>query len=91
MLGKAGMGYHFEFTHCRTHAVQPTPTLEDLTVFYIPDADEWKSTCSNMLAAGFKRVDSFNPYWDNQGQTFEDRDGYRIVLQNTDWTNDEEE
>lgn len=28
------------------------------------------------------RATSFNPYWDASGQTFEDADGYRIVLQN---------
>ncbi len=25
-------------------------------------------------------------YWDRQGITFEDPDGYRVVLQRTDWT-----
>lgn len=27
-------------------------------------------------------VVSFYPYWDKQGKTFEDPDGYRVVLQN---------
>lgn len=90
MLGKAGVNYHFEFTYCHHHSVEPTPTPEDLAVFYIPDAREWKTTCANMLAAGFKQVVSFNPYWDKQGQTFEDRDGYRIVLQNAEWVNVED-
>jgi hypothetical protein len=35
-----------------------------------------------MLAAGFVPVPSFNPYWDRAGLTFEDPDGYRVVLQN---------
>ncbi len=26
-----------------------------------------------------------NPYWDKLGRTFEDPDGYRVVLQNADW------
>ena len=30
-------------------------------------------------------VTSFNPYWEISGQTFEDADGYRIVLQNGTW------
>jgi hypothetical protein len=38
-----------------------------------------------MKAAGFLPVISFNPYWDKKGLTFEDPDGYRIVLQQTDW------
>ena len=26
-----------------------------------------------------------NPHRDRQGKTFEDEDGYRVVLQNADW------
>jgi hypothetical protein len=40
-----------------------------------------------MLAAGFKEVVSLNPYWEAHGHTYEDEDGYRIVLQNTEWSN----
>lgn len=81
MLGAEGAGYHFEFTYCRTHPVAPAPTAEDLTVFYIPVATEWQAKCGRMSAAGFKHVASFNPYWEQQGRTYEDPDGYRIVLQ----------
>lgn len=38
-----------------------------------------------MQAAGFAPVPSVNPYWDRQGATFEDPDGYRVVLQNGEW------
>jgi len=38
-----------------------------------------------MTSAGFNTVPSYNPYWDNVGITFEDIDGYRIVLQNAVW------
>jgi hypothetical protein len=34
-----------------------------------------------MTAAGYAPVASFNPYWDRSGRTFEDPDGYRVVLQ----------
>ncbi len=87
MLGKAGLTYHFEFTHCRTHPMQPSPTSEDLAVFYVPNKAEWQSVCASMLSAGFIRVASFNPYWEVRGQTFEDQDGYRVVLQNAEWEN----
>lgn len=86
MLGSPGSGYHLEFTCCRTHPVAPAPTAEDLVVFYIPGAPEWEAACANMLAAGFRPVASFNPYWDVRGRTFEDFDGYRVVLQNAAWT-----
>jgi hypothetical protein len=35
-----------------------------------------------MLGAGFVPVSAVNPYWDRDGVTFEDPDGYRVVLQN---------
>jgi hypothetical protein len=37
-------------------------------------------------AAGFLRVTAFNPYWEVNGVTFVDRDGYRTVLQNRAWS-----
>lgn len=87
MLGRKGGSYHFEFTCCRAHRVTPSPTPEDLVVFYLSDRAEWERTCASVLAAGFRRVASFNPYWETRGRTFEDSDGYRIVLQNADWSN----
>ena len=35
-----------------------------------------------MIVAGFQVVPSYNPYWDQDGQTFADPDGYRVVIQN---------
>jgi hypothetical protein len=87
MLGKPGAQYHFEFTQCRSHPVNPTPTQEDLIVLYIPDKSDWESSCADLINAGFKSVISFNPYWDAHGRTFEDHDGYRLVLQNAEWGN----
>ena len=85
MLGQSHSNYHFEFTSCRNHLIQPSPTQEDLVVFYIEESSEWQMACDSMLAAGFKQVVSFNPYWYRCGRTFEDHDGYRIVLQNAKW------
>jgi catechol 2,3-dioxygenase-like lactoylglutathione lyase family enzyme len=89
MLGRAGMDYHFEFVVSRDHPVTPSPTGEDLLVFYLPDQAQWQAACVRMLAAGFHKVASLNPYWDVRGATFEDPDGYRSVLQNAAWTNAE--
>ena len=87
MLGFADAGYHLEFTYCHPHPVAPTPTQEDLAVFYIPEMSKWENACANMVTAGFKQVRSLNPYWELQGRTFEDEDGYRIVLQKAEWSN----
>lgn len=87
MLGVPGGSYHFEFTCSRQHPVAPSPTVEDLMVLYIPSESEWETTCASMLAAGFKPVRSHNPYWEAKGRTYEDRDGYRVVLQKEEWAN----
>jgi hypothetical protein len=88
MLGKAGVGYHFEFTSHRGYLVGKAPTKDNLLVFYIPGREEWEARCKQMEAAGFKPVPSYNPYWDRSGRTFEDLDGYRVVIQHGDWSND---
>jgi len=87
MLGSEHCDYHFEFTACRHHPIVPVSTPEDLVVFYIPDLAEWDSRCAAMVSAGFEQVKSFNPYWDMSGKTFQDLDGYRIVIQNDSWSN----
>jgi catechol 2,3-dioxygenase-like lactoylglutathione lyase family enzyme len=85
MLGHEGWGYHLEFTHHRGERVGSAPTREHLLVFYVPDETEWITRCGQMRKAGFIEVASFNPYWDRLGKTFEDPDGYRVVLQRAKW------
>lgn len=85
MLGRPGLDYHFEFTFCRLHPIAPLSSPEDLIVLYVPELGEWQERCSRMLAAGFAPVQPFNPYWARHGRTFEDPDGYRVVLQRENW------
>jgi catechol 2,3-dioxygenase-like lactoylglutathione lyase family enzyme len=86
MLGDPGGAYHLELTVCRDHPIRPTPTPEDLLVFYIAEVEDWEHTCDNVLAAGFNEVASFNPYWSRHARTFEDRDGYRLVIHRGAWS-----
>lgn len=85
ILGRPRSPYHLEFTQQRGHRVGPAPTQDHLLVFYVPNRAEWEERCARMLTAGFRRVPSYNPYWDVHGRTFEDVDGYRVVLQNSTW------
>jgi len=85
MLGKAGAPYHFEFTRAAGHKAGRAPTQDNLLIFYLPDVAEWQTAIDRMCAAGFAPVASFNPYWDRDGATFEDPDGFRIVFQNAAW------
>jgi catechol 2,3-dioxygenase-like lactoylglutathione lyase family enzyme len=85
MLGVPDQQYHLEFTRQRGHEAGPAPTKDNLLVFYIPDAALWQRAIERMIAHGYQPVQSYNPYWDRHGRTFEDPDGYRVVLQNGDW------
>ncbi len=85
MLGHAGAPYHFEFTTARGHIAGRAPTQDNLLVFYIPDPAEWQVATERMRSAGFSPVPAFNRYWDQSGLTFEDPDGYRVVLQRAIW------
>jgi len=85
MIGIPGEPYHFEFTQHQGHLVGRAPTQDHLVVFYLPDQQEWQAAIDQMNAIGYESVKSYNPYWDISGVTFEDPDGYRIVLQNATW------
>jgi len=85
MLGHKGAAYHLEFTHKAGHAVGPAPTRDHLLVFYLPGVGEFEAAVARLERAGHRAVPAFNPYWDRTGQTFEDPDGYRVVLQNAAW------
>lgn len=85
MLGRPGAPYHFEFTRARGHVAGRAPTQDHLLIFYLPAIEEWQAAVDRMEAAGFPAVAAFNPYWDQHGRTFEDPDGYRVVIQNASW------
>lgn len=85
IVGHEQHHYHLEFTHHRSTRVGKAPTQDNLLVFYLADAATWEACCERMLAAGFVQVASYNNYWDEAGKTFEDVDGYRVVLQNRAW------
>ncbi|MGL5386601.1 MAG: VOC family protein [Serratia sp. (in: enterobacteria)] len=85
MLGHPHHAYHLEFTHHRGVRVGRAPTQDNLLVFYLPEIASWRRGCDQMLASGFQLVPAYNPYWDVHGQTFEDLDGYRVVLQARAW------
>jgi catechol 2,3-dioxygenase-like lactoylglutathione lyase family enzyme len=85
MLGRAGFGWHLEFTRKSGHTAGRAPTQDNLLVLYLPDGAEWRAAVERMESVGYAPIPSFNPYWDRFGRTFEDHDGYRVVLQNAVW------
>jgi hypothetical protein len=88
MLGHSSAPYHLEFTMEQGHDPGRAPTKDNLLVFYLPDRLQWKNAVAQMQDAGFEAVTSWNPYWDaeDKGRTFEDADGWRVVLWNEGWT-----
>ena len=62
-----------------------SPTEDNLLVFYLPDASEWQRAVNRLERLGCEAVKAFNAYRDRNGKTYEDPDGYRVVLQNAGW------
>lgn len=85
MVGTPQGPFHFEFTYCRHHPVRPSPTPEDLVVFYLRQSAAWERRCELMAQAGFREVSPFNPYWGRDGRSFRDDDGYTVVIQRASW------
>ncbi|MGB7951076.1 MAG: VOC family protein [Candidatus Binatia bacterium] len=85
MLGHKDAAYHLEFTSKRGHSAGRAPTQDNLLVFYLPDLRNWEQAVTRLENQGYPAVESFNRYWDRNGKTFEDPDGYRVVLQQVAW------
>ncbi|WP_400192443.1 VOC family protein [Hymenobacter sp. B81] len=85
VLGHPQAPYHLEFTHEPGKPAGGAPSPEHLLVFYLPAEAAWQATVQRLRAAGFAPTAAHNPYWDQQGLTFQDPDGYGIVLQRAAW------
>ncbi len=83
MLGLPGHAYHLEFTQHEEGSPCPSPTKDNLLVFYIPDEAAIKKLAERLNAMGYPAVPPENPYWAERGVTIEDPDGWRVVLMNT--------
>ena len=75
-LGMPGTGAHLELT-TGGELGAPAPHPESLLVLYLGDHDEVQTIAARLAV---DPVASANPYWDEHGLTFEDPDGFRVVL-----------
>lgn len=82
-LAVPGTGAHLEFTAGGGHRA-PAPHPESLLVLYLGD-DATVQTVAARL--GIDPVPPANPYWAKHGLTFEDPDGFRVVLVPEHWEN----
>jgi catechol 2,3-dioxygenase-like lactoylglutathione lyase family enzyme len=78
-MGLPGEGWHLEFTvsdSCPKHQ----PDDDDLLVFYASSLAEFAEIKKRFVKNKAKPVKPKNPYWEKNGITFEDPDGFRIVI-----------
>ena len=72
---------HLEFcTHIHGFTDPRPPTKENLLVLYISKPDQVIQLEQRMSQLGFPSVPATNPHWDKGGVTFEDPNGWRVVL-----------
>lgn len=78
-LGPPNADWHLEFT---VSGYQPVhvPDDDDLLVFYASSIAEFNLIKERIVVNGINPVAPKNPYWKNNGITFEDPDGYRVVI-----------
>ncbi|MBB5913766.1 catechol 2,3-dioxygenase-like lactoylglutathione lyase family enzyme [Nocardia transvalensis] len=81
MVGLPGVAYHLEFTTHVDGSPGPAPSAENLLVLYFHGDARMYEAVERLAAAGHEPVEAENPYWAGVGAlTFEDPDGWRIVL-----------
>jgi catechol 2,3-dioxygenase-like lactoylglutathione lyase family enzyme len=78
-LGKPDASWHLEFTESQTPP-QHQPDEDDLLVFYASSLDEFAAIKKRFIINNVKHVKPKNPYWETNGITFEEPDGFRIVI-----------
>jgi catechol 2,3-dioxygenase-like lactoylglutathione lyase family enzyme len=71
-----GTGAHLELTTGGVHDA-PAPHPESLLVLYLGDDATVRAVAARL---GRAPVAPANPYWAEHGMTFEDPDGFRVVL-----------
>jgi catechol-2,3-dioxygenase len=85
MVGLPNREYHLEFTQHEAGSPCPAPTKDNLLVFYIPDPEELNSAAKRLQILGYSPVPPENSYWQDKSLTFEDPDGWRVVLFHGTW------
>src|SRR4051794_4537313 len=80
-LAVPGTRTHLELTAGGGHG-PPEPHPESLLVLYLGDAEAVKAVAGRL---GVEPVAPANPYWAEHGLTFEDPDGFRVVLVPEGW------
>lgn len=78
-LGIKSEKWHLEFT-VSDEAANHHPDEDDLWVFYIEGEEKYNQLLERIRSHKVKEVAAKNPYWNRNGVTFLDPDGYGIVI-----------
>ena len=78
-IGKKGLNWHLEFTTSEESPIHQADQ-DDLLVFYLDTKEEYMLLKQRLNKNGLSAVESKNPYWKENGTTYIDPDGFRIVI-----------
>lgn len=78
-IGKEKADWHLEFTTSGSKAKHLSDE-DDLIVFYCDSQDEFEIIRENFKRNNIPAVKAKNPYWQQNGLTYLDPDGFRIVI-----------
>jgi catechol 2,3-dioxygenase-like lactoylglutathione lyase family enzyme len=73
-------GVELELTTHERGRIVARPDGDDLLVLYLPSASHVDFIRGRLESLGHLSVEPLNPYWLDRSVTFEDPDGWRIVL-----------
>ena len=80
LFGTEDSSYEIEFTRHRDGSPCPCPSPDNLMVFYVENGEEMRAIAQRMQSLGVSPSEPANPYWIGRGLTFEDPDGWRVVV-----------
>jgi catechol 2,3-dioxygenase-like lactoylglutathione lyase family enzyme len=80
MLGLPDRSCHLEFTRHHEGSPGPAPSRDHLLVLYIPDPLAFEQARARIESHGHRPIEPENPYWRDKALTYEDPDGWRVVL-----------
>jgi catechol 2,3-dioxygenase-like lactoylglutathione lyase family enzyme len=83
LLGLPDDEVHLELTTHAEGSPGPAPTRDNLLVLYLRDRAVIAAAEARLRALGHEPVEPENPYW-ARDLTFEDPDGWRVVLRYVD-------
>lgn len=80
LVAASDASWEIEFTKHVAGSACPAPSRDNLLVLYFRTRAEVTAIEERLRARGIEPVEPANPYWVGKGLTYEDPDGWRVVL-----------